>query len=296
MTQFGTSWWVFFNIFLFALLTLDLYFLPKRKPKHSLLLACAWVGVAAAFALLLYTVSGKEIALQFTTGYVIEKSLSIDNLFVFLLLFKHFQVPHRWQNKILMYGIIGALVMRLIFIIAGIALVGLIHEVLLVFGAFLVIMGVMMFKKQDDTLSPKEPFLVGLVKKILPFKDTWNVDTFFVRSSGRLFATPAFLVLCTVESTDLLFALDSIPAIFSVTLEPFIVYSANAFAIVGLRSIFFVLKDSLQTFEYLHYGVSLIVIFAGCKMLLAPFYTIDTITSLAVISIILITSLLWRKK
>lgn len=295
MTQFSLSWWVWFNLFLFALLALDLHFLPKRKQKHSFLLASAWVGIAALFSLLLYSVKGGEVALQFTTGYLIEESLSIDNLFVFLLLFKHFQVPLRWQNKILMYGIIGALIMRFIFIIAGIALVELVHEVLLVFGAFLVIMGIVMLKKQDQMVPTKEPLLVSIVKKILPFKDTWNVDTFFVRSTGRLFATPAFLVLCTVESTDLLFALDSIPAVFAITLDPFIVYSANALAIVGLRSIFFALKDSLQTFEYLHYGVSLIVIFVGLKMLLAPVFAISTITSLAVIAVIIITSLLWRK-
>lgn len=258
-------------------------------------MAGAWVGIAALFALLLYSIKGGEVALQFTTGYLIEESLSIDNLFVFLMLFQHFHVPLRWQNKILMYGIIGALIMRFICIIAGIALVELLHEVLLVFGAFLVIMGIIMFKKQDAMTHPKEPLLVSLIKKILPFKDTWNVDTFFVRSDGRLFATPAFLVLCTIESTDLLFALDSIPAVFAITLDPFIVYSANALAIVGLRSIFFALKDSLQAFEYLHYGVSLIVIFVGLKMLLAPIFAISTVTSLAVIAGIIATSLLWRK-
>lgn len=296
MTTFGISWWVWFNIVLFALLAIDLVYLPKRKQSHSLFMAGIWIVIAMLFASLLYLAKGSQSALEFTTGYLIEESLSVDNLFVFLMLFKHFHVPSNWQKKILMYGIIGALVMRFVFIIAGISLIQQAHWILLVFGAFLAVTGILMFKKPDKNYKPKPSFLVTLAKKFFPFTDSWEADTFFVRQGGKLFATPALLVLCTIESTDLLFALDSIPAVFAITLDPFIVYSCNALAIVGLRSIFFALKDLLEVFEYLHYGVSLILVFVGCKMLLAPFYSIDTATSLAIIGSILAASLIGPPK
>ena len=191
-----------------------------------------------------------------------------------------------------MYGILGALVMRFIFIMAGIALIQTIHWILLVFGAFLVVTGILMFKKQEQITHPKQPPVVSFLRKFIPCTDSWEYKTFFTRINGKLFATPAFLVLCAIETTDLVFALDSIPAVFAITLDPFVVYSCNALAIIGLRSLFFVLKDLLEIFEYLHYGVSLILVFVGSKMLLAPFYPIDTKISLAVIGTILITSVL----
>ena len=292
MTNFDLNWWIWFNVFFFAVLAFDLKYIKKTKPSHSLAVSAAWVSIAGMFAVLLYYLKGSQISLEFVTGYLIEESLSIDNLFVFLIIFQHFHVPDAWQQKILMYGIIGAMAMRLIFIIAGISLIQMAHWILLVFGAFLVITGIMMLKKPKKTDQPKPPFVVRLIKKIIPFTDSWDSKNFLVRINGKLFATPALLVLCTIESTDLVFALDSIPAVFAITLDPFIVYSCNALAIVGLRSIFFVLKDLFKVFAYLHYGISIILIFVGTKMLMEPFYHITTATSLVLIGTILLISIL----
>lgn len=291
MSNFNIEWWLYFNLFLTILLGADLWCMTKRTRRQSYLVTAGWFLVAASFACLLYYAKGPQIALEFVTGYLIEESLSIDNLFVFLMIFHHFHVPHNWQQKILMYGIIGAMIMRFSFIVLGITLIQMAHWLLLVFGAFLVVTGVLMFKKQEQSTHPKEPKIVGLIKKVLPCTSGWNNETFFVRQEGRLFITPAFVVLCTIETTDVVFALDSIPAIFAITLDPFIVYSCNALAVCGLRSLFFVLKDLLGLFEYLHYGVSLVLIFVGCKMLIAPIYPMETTVSLAVIGTILFTSI-----
>ncbi len=295
MTNFDLNWWIWFNVLIFALLALDLKYIKKTKPSHSLAITAAWVSIAGLFAVLLYYLKGSQLALEFVTGYLIEESLSIDNLFVFLIIFQHFHVPNKWQQKILMYGIIGAMAMRLIFIIAGISLIQMAHWILLVFGAFLIVTGIMMLKKPKkpkEIDQPKQPFIVRLLKKIIPFTDSWDSKNFLVRLNGKLFATPALLVLCTIETTDLVFALDSIPAVFAITLDPFIVYSCNALAIVGLRSIFFVLKDLIEVFEYLHYGISILLIFVGTKMLIEPVYHITTGTSLAMIGTILLISIL----
>jgi tellurite resistance protein TerC len=288
MTNFDISWWIWFNALILTLLIIDLKFIPKTRPRISVAVTLGWVTIAGLFACLLYAVKGSQIALEFTTGYLIEESLSIDNLFVFLMVFQYFRVPDKWQQKILMYGILGAMIMRFIFIIAGISLIQMAPWLLLVFGVFLVFTGIMMFKKQNKNAKPKEAFLVQLIKKWIPCTDSWETNTFFTRINGKLFATPAFLVLCTIEATDLVFAMDSIPAIFAITLDPFVVYSCNALAVVGLRSLFFVLKDLLNVFEHLHYGISLILIFVGMKMLIAPIYHIATLVSLSVIGVILL--------
>lgn len=290
--MFGIEWWIGFSLLIFALLAIDLAFLPKRKPSHNFALTAAWIAVAGFFAILLYITKGSTVALQFTTGYIIEKSMSIDNLFVFLIIFQHFQVPPRWQQKILMYGIIGAIFMRLLFIIVGLTLIQMTHWMLLIFGAFLVIMGIYSCKKPQAKEPPKLTFL----KKLFPVIEGWETDNFFIRHKGKLFATPAFIVLATIETTDLIFALDSIPAIFAITLDPFIVFSSTALAVIGLRAIFFVLNSYLASIKYLHLGISLILIFVGCKMLLAPIYAIDTAVSLAVISTILLAVILWGKR
>lgn len=292
LSHFTLEWWIYFNIFLAILLAVDLKFITNRTLKQSYIITAAWITLAGLFAALLYATKGPQICLEFTTGYLIEKSLSVDNLFVFLTIFHFFHVPNSWKQRILMYGILGALVMRFIFIMVGITLIQKVHWILLVFGAFLVVTGILMFKKRDKITHPKQPPVVTFLKRFIPCIDTWENKTFFIRKNGKLLATPAFLVLCAIETTDLVFALDSIPAVFAITLDPFIVYSCNALAIIGLRSLFFVLKDLLEIFEYLHYGVSLILVFVGCKMLIAPFYTVDTVLSLAVIGTILITSIL----
>ncbi len=296
MTDFSSVWWIWFNVLLVVLLVIDLKFLPKQKPSHSLYACFGWLFIAASFAGLLYFFKGSDKALEFVTGYVIEESLSIDNLFVFLMIFRHFHVPSNWQTKILMYGIFGAIVMRLSFIVAGIALVQLSHWILVLFGVFLVFTGCTMFKKQKEAHHPKPSPITGWVKRFLTCTDSWETDRFFIKQGGKLCATPAFLVLCTIETTDLIFALDSIPAIFAITLDPFIVYSCSSLAVVGLRSFYFVFKELLNLFDYLHYGVSLILIFIGFKMIIAPFYAINTVTSLAIVGTILITSMLIPNK
>jgi len=296
MTLFGLEWWIPFNLVLILLLVLDVRYLrrstDKPRPSQSLLLTAAWVSLAMLFALLIFMTKGQEPALKFITGYLIEESLSVDNLFVFLMIFQYFHVPESQTRRILMYGILGALIMRFVFIFVGISLIHRIPWILYVFGAFLVVTGILMFKKPEKSFTPRTAFLVTWLKKFIPITDHWEDGQFFVRKSGRLFATPAFVVLLTVEATDLFFALDSIPAVFAITLDPFIVYSCNAMAILGLRSLFFVLKDLLEFFEYLHYGVSLILIFVGSKMLLRPVYEIPTVTSLCVIGSILFLSML----
>lgn len=295
MTLFGLDWWIPFNLALVSLLILDVKYLrkvtDKPHPAQSLLLTGAWVTLALLFGLVIFMLKGADPAINYITGYLIEESLSVDNLFVFLMIFRYFHVPENEQRKILMYGILGALVMRFTFIFIGISLIHRAPWLLYVFGAFVAITGIMMFKKPDKTFTPRTTFLVSLLQKYLPVSEHWANGKFFVRQSGKLFATPAFVVLLTVEATDLFFALDSIPAVFAITLDPFIVYSCNAMAILGLRSLFFVLKDLLEFFEYLHYGVSLILMFVGTKMLLHSVYPISAVASLCVIGTILVLSM-----
>ncbi len=276
--QFGLNWWIWFTVGLAVLLVLDLKFLPQRSRKHSYLIAGFWIMLAMAFALLIYFTKGYESALQFTTGYLIEESLSIDNLFVFLMIFRHFHIPEKLQERLLMYGIMGALVMRFIFIVVGISLVQMASWILLIFGAFLVVTGIMMFKKQDQKSIPNLTWL----NKFFP--ETWE------QQRKQIFVT-----ITAIAISDLIFALDSIPAIFAITLDPFLVFSCNALAVVGLRSLFFVLKDAVTTFKNLHYGISIILIFVGFKMLLGPWYHIDTLVSLGIIGSILLISIVSGK-
>lgn len=295
ISPFDYSWWLWFNIALVLLLAVDIKFLRSPKAtmsvKQSALTTFSWVMLAMLFCLLIFATHGIDPALNFLTGYVIEQSLSIDNLFVFLMIFQHFKVPSKMQAKILMYGILGALIMRLSLIFVGITLVEKAHFVMYFFGIFLMATGILMFNKKEESYSPKTPFIIRILQKFLPITDVWEGDSFFVRKAGKLFATTAFVVLMTVESTDLIFALDSVPAVFAVTLDPFIVYSCNALAILGLRSLFFVLKDGLDLFTYLHHGVCLILMFVGGKMLLEPFLQISTVTSLSVIGTIIFSTL-----
>lgn len=292
MTDFGMNWWIWFTVGLAVLLVLDLKLLQHRTRKGSYIIAASWILLAAVFALLIYFTKGSEYALQFITGYLIEKSLSIDNLFVFLMIFHRFHVPTNRQERLLMIGIMGALVMRFIFIIVGISIVQAAHWLLLIFGAFLVITGFKMFKKTDQKSIPKLSWLI----KYIPFVDTWEHNSFFIVKENKRYATPAFITICAITMCDLLFALDSIPAIFAITLEPFLVFSCNALAIIGLRSLFFVLKDTITMFKHLHHGVSIILMFVGFKMLIGPWYTINTLVSLGIIALILLISILSGKK
>jgi tellurite resistance protein TerC len=235
--------------------------------------------------------SNSQAALSFFTGYLIEKSLSVDNIFVFVLLFTFFAVPAAYQHRVLFWGIIGALLMRGALIAVGAALLKEFHWIIYVFGAFLIFTGIRMALHRNEEMHPERNPLIKLLRKIMPVTDTYEGDHFFIRRAGKLMATPLFLVLVLVESTDLIFAVDSIPAIFAVTQEPFIVYTSNVFAILGLRSLYFLLAGVVDKFYYLKLGLSVVLVFVGIKMTIIDFYKIPVGASLGVIATILTISI-----
>jgi tellurite resistance protein TerC len=259
------------------------------KFKEAIAWSIFWISLAAIFAVIVYYWRGKETALDFTTGYLIEESLSVDNLFVFLLIFKFFKVPGDYQHKVLFWGIIGALVMRFVFIIAGVALINRFHWIIYIFGAFLVFTGVNLFKQHGSDVKPENnPVLRGF-RKLMPVTKDYVGGRFFVRKPG-LYATPLFLVLIVIETTDVVFAADSIPAILAITQDPFIVYTSNVFAILGLRSLYFALAGMMELFHYLHYGLAVILTFIGVKMLISHFYHLPTTMALGVVAGVLAIS------
>jgi tellurite resistance protein TerC len=263
--------WVGFNAFVLAMLALDLGFFHRRahtvRFKEAIGWSVFWVVLAVIFAGIVYQWRGPELALQFATGYLVEQSLSVDNLFVFLLLFSFFKVPSEHQHKVLFWGIIGALVMRLIFIIAGVALIQRFHWIIYIFGAVLIYSGIKLVFNDEDFDAEKSTTL-KLVRRYVPLTDDFVGGKFFVRRDQRRFATPLFAVLVVVEVTDLLFAVDSIPAILAISRDPFIVYTSNVFAILGLRTMFFAVSGLIELFEYLNYGLAAVLVFIGVKMLL----------------------------
>ena len=285
--------WIGFNAFVVLMLVLDLTVFHRSahtiKFKEAILWSIFWISLAALFAVIVYYWRGKETALAFTTGYIIEESLSVDNLFVFLLIFKFFKVPGDYQHKVLFWGIIGALVMRFIFIIAGVALINRFHWIIYIFGAFLVFTGINLFKQQGSDVKPENnPVLRGF-RKWMPVTKDYVGGKFFVRKPG-LYATPLFLVLIVIETTDVVFAADSIPAILAITQDPFIVYTSNVFAILGLRSLYFALAGMMELFHYLHYGLAIILTFIGVKMLISHFYHLPTAVALGVVAGVLTIS------
>ena len=265
--------WIGFNLFVLAVLALDLgVFHKKSEPvslKNALGWSAVWITLALAFCVLVYFWHGKQPALEFLTGYLIEQSLSVDNLFVFLVLFQFFKVPAEYQHKVLFWGIIGALVMRLAFILAGVALINRFHWIIYVFGAFLIYTGFKLAFQDEAEVDPEHNPALKLVRRYLPMTATYEGDRFFLMREGKRWATPLFAVLIVVETTDLLFAVDSIPAILAITRDAFIVYTSNVFAILGLRSMYFALAGLLDYCEYLNYGLSAILVFVGTKMLLS---------------------------
>lgn len=280
--------WGGFTLFILAMLALDL-FVFHRKPheikfKEALIWSGVWIGLALLFNAVIYLWQGKEPALQFLTGYLIEKSLSVDNIFVFVLIFAYFKVPAKYQHDVLFWGIIGALVMRALFIAGGIALLKNVHWIIYVFGAFLILTGIKMALSKDKEVHPENNPLIRLFKKVMPVTNEYHEGRFFVRKDGRRWATPLFVVLLAVETTDLIFAVDSIPAILAITDDPFIVYTSNVFAILGLRSLYFALAGVMHLFHYLHYGLAAILMFVGAKMLISDFYKIPIGVSLGVIA------------
>ncbi len=281
-----TLLWVGFNAFVLLMLCLDAYVFQRKahviKIKEALLWSAFWVSLAILFNILIYFLKGPKTALEFLTGYVIEQSLSIDNLFVFLIIFSYFKVPAEYQHKVLFWGILGAQVMRAVFILAGVALIQRFEWVIYIFGVFLIYTGIKMgVKKEEDTVNFEKNSILTILKKFIPVTDTYEKDKFFVRRDNRLWATPLFVILLLVDVVDLIFAVDSIPAVLAITLDPFIVYTSNIFAILGLRALYFALAGIMPLFCYLHYGLSVILVFVGFKMLASHFIKISIGFSLA---------------
>ena len=288
------SWmWIAFSVVVVSMLALDLGVFHKKahavRPREAMIWSIVWVMLAGCFATALWRLEGQQTAIEFTTGYIVELALSVDNLFVFLLLFGFFKVPEALQHRVLFWGIIGALVMRAIMIGAGAVLLERFHWIIYVFGAFLVFTGIKMLLQQDDEMEPERNPVLKLVRRVVPVTDHFEGDRFFTRAPWgpdqliRRVATPLFVVLVLVETTDLVFAVDSIPAVFGVTRDPFVVYTSNVFAILGLRSMYFMLAAVIHRFWLLKPGLSLVLMFVGAKMLLGSVYHMPTWISLVVI-------------
>jgi tellurite resistance protein TerC len=289
VTMADSMWlWIGFNAFVLAMLALDLGVFHRKAHvvgfKESITWTVVWVVLALLFNAGIWHFSGSQKALEFFTGYVIEKSLSVDNVFVFAMLFSYFAVPPLYQHKVLFWGVLGALVMRAAMIALGAALIAKFSWIIYLFGAFLILTGIKMVLKREEEIHPERNPVVRLFKRLMPVTSDYCGDKFFVRENGLRHATPLFVVLLLIEFSDLIFAVDSIPAIFAVTTDPFIVYTSNVFAILGLRSLYFALAGVMDTFHYLKIGLGVVLSFVGVKMLLAHSpYKIDTLVSLAVV-------------
>ena len=285
--------WILFNVFVVAMLVLDLGVFHRKshtvKYREALIWSVVWIALALIFAVVIYFWHGRTPSLEFVTGYVIELSLSVDNLFVFLLIFRYFQVPPGHQHKVLFWGILGALIMRAIFIAAGVGLIQRFHWVVYVFGAFLVYSGFKLLRQGEAEIHPEKNPVLRLFRRLVPVTRDYEGDKFFVRRPGLL-ATPLLVVLVVVETTDLLFAVDSIPAILAITRDAFIVYTSNVFAILGLRSMYFALAGMMEMFRFLHYGLSVVLMFVGSKMLLSHYYEVPTVVALGAVAGILLLS------
>jgi tellurite resistance protein TerC len=306
----GSIWlWVGFNLFVLAMLALDLGVFHRKahavSVREATLWSVVWISLAMVFNLGIYlfwdrlvpasAYSNADAALAYFTGYLIEKSLSIDNIFVFVLIFTYFSVPAQYQHRVLFWGILGALVMRAALILLGAALIKEFHWILWIFGGFLIFTGIKMAFHKNEEVHPENNPLIRIFRRLMPVTPRYEGSRFFVRNTGKLMATPLFLVLLMVESTDLIFAVDSIPAIFAVTQEPFIVYTSNVFAILGLRSLYFLLAGVMDKFHYLKLGLSAVLTFVGVKMLMPDLsalitgvsYKIPTLVSLGAVAGIL---------
>jgi tellurite resistance protein TerC len=283
--------WVGFNAFVLGMLALDLGVFHRKAHEVSIREAAAWsavwVALALAFNYGIYRFMGADAGLQFLTGYLIEKALSVDNIFVFVLVFSYFRVPARYQHRVLFWGILGALVMRGIMIAAGAALIARFHWIIYLFGAFLVFTGIRMATQSEHAIDPESNPVIRLVRRLMPVTSRYHGQHFFVRDAGRWVATPLFVVLAFVETTDLIFAVDSIPAVFAVTTDAFLVYTSNVFAILGLRALYFLLAGVIHRFHFLKLGLSAVLVFVGAKMLLADVYKVPIGLSLGVIALVL---------
>jgi len=296
--------WIVFNVFVLAMLALDLGVFHREKHvvrlREAMGWTAVWISMAAGFAVLIYffghTLVGRhvetnpQLSLEFVTGYLVELSLSVDNLFVFLLIFRYFHVPSRLQHVVLFWGVLGALMMRAVFIAAGVTLLSRFHWIVYVFGGILIYSGIKLLRQRGAEIHPESNILLRGFRKLFRVTHDYEGDRFFVRRGALSYATPLALVLIVVETTDLLFAVDSIPAVLAVTRDPFIVYTSNVFAILGLRSLFFALAGLIEAFHFLHYGLSVILILIGVKMLVSEYVQLPTVAALAAVAGVLIIS------
>jgi TerC family integral membrane protein len=289
--------WIAFNLFVVMAVALDLGVFHRKAHKitirGALLWSLAWIGLALTFGLLILHYRGRQPALEFFTGYVVEKALSVDNLFVFLVVFRAFAVQDEYQPRVLGYGILGALLLRGAMIAAGVALIARFSWIMYLFGAFIVLVGLHMLIARREEGNPQKNFLVRYFGKHLPLTKEYRGASFFVREKGQLFATPLFLVLLVVEITDVTFAVDSIPAVFGITRDPFIVFTSNVFAILGLRALYFLLAAVLEKLTYLKIGLALVLIFVGAKMIVEPWLKISVERSLGIVVGMLLLTLLF---
>ena len=298
-----TLLWTIFGALVVAMLALDLGVFHRRARaisfREAVSWSALWIALAVGFAGLVAHYRGEEATLQFLTGYLIEESLSVDNLFVFLMLFSYFAVPAERQHKVLFWGILGAVVFRALFIVTGVALLQHFHWVVYLFGALLIGSGLKMGLAKNKTIAPEKNPVFKLLHRFIPVTPEYVGGNFFVRRDNQLWATPLFLVLLVVETTDLIFAVDSIPAVLAITQDKFIVYTSNIFAVLGLRALFFAVQGALGLFHRLHYGLSVILVLIGGKMLVAPVYHIPTAVTLGavggVLAVAISASLLWPK-
>ena len=284
------SFWLYaaFVAFILAMLAVDLGVFQRNahavSMKEAAIWSGVWIGLSFIFAGVVYFWQGSQLALEFLAGYLIEKALSVDNLFVFLLLFGIFAVPRAYQHRVLFWGVVGALITRGLFILVGSALMARFHWIIYVFGAFLVYTAVKLALGKDTEVHPQNNPVLRIARRYLPVTEGYEKEHFFVRRAGKLWATPLLLVLLVVESTDIVFATDSIPAVFAVSSHPFIVFTSNVFAILGLRALYFLLAGAIEQFHYLKPALSLILGFVGVKMLISEFWKIPIGVSLAVIA------------
>jgi tellurite resistance protein TerC len=289
--------WVIFNLFALGVLVLDLRVFHRRGrmgAREALAWSAMWVGLAAAFAGIVFFWQGRQVAIEFVTGYVLELSLSVDNLFIFLVIFRYFAVPEEQQHRVLFWGILGAMLMRGCFIIAGVGLIQRFHWFFYILGALLVYSGIRLGFAGEHQVDPSRNPAVKALRRLIPVTDGYHGDRFFVRDGkgkAGLYATPLLVVLAVIETTDLLFTVDSIPAVLAITLNAFIVYTSNLFAILGLRSLFFAVSGLMKVFRFLHTGLALILVLVGFKMIAADYIRIPTLAMLGVVAAVLMVSI-----
>jgi tellurite resistance protein TerC len=285
--------WIIFNLFALGLLVLDLRIFHRRGRMHSreaLARSAVWIGLAGAFAGLVFFWQGRQVAIEFITGYVLELSLSVDNLFIFLVIFRFFAVPEEQQHRVLFWGILGAMLMRCCFILAGVGLIQRFHWIFYVLGALLIYSGIRLGFAGEHQVDPSKNPAVKALRRLIPVTDSYQGSSFFVRSwkgKAGLYATPLVVVVAVIETTDLLFAIDSIPAVLAITLNAFIVYASNVFAIMGLRSLFFAVSGLMKAFRFLHTGLALILVLVGGKMMAADYFKVPTLAMLGVVAAVL---------